>query len=341
MSYRRQHGPADPDRRGVGHQRDREAHPHGRAGRLLPRRATASGPSRGRPARPGTATASPSSRSATRTTGSRRCCWRRWPTCPRTRTWSMVAGATRPLLDVEIAALERYLARGGAVLALVDPAGPHRVGGPARALGRDGGRRRRRGPHPRAVRARDDAASPSSYSESASDHPGAAGAGAVPRGPQHPQRRRLRGARVHGRRELGRDPTSRAWTARARSRSTARIAAGPIPVGAAGTPTLGVELAEDGAEPRLIVFGDTDFAANEYRRHLPQPRPVPELGQLADRRRRGDRGAAEPLPRQPLPAERRPVYRTIRSLSLFVLPELIAVLGVFTWWRRNAIRASR
>jgi ABC-type uncharacterized transport system involved in gliding motility auxiliary subunit len=28
-------------------------------------------------------------------------------------------------------------------------------------------------------------------------------------------------------------------------------------------------------------------------------------------------------------------FRTIRSLSLFVLPELIAVLGVFTWWMRR------
>jgi hypothetical protein len=28
-------------------------------------------------------------------------------------------------------------------------------------------------------------------------------------------------------------------------------------------------------------------------------------------------------------------FRTIRSLSLFVLPEMIAVLGVFTWWSRR------
>jgi ABC-type uncharacterized transport system involved in gliding motility auxiliary subunit len=28
-------------------------------------------------------------------------------------------------------------------------------------------------------------------------------------------------------------------------------------------------------------------------------------------------------------------FMTIRSLSLFVLPEAIAVLGVVTWWRRR------
>jgi len=28
-------------------------------------------------------------------------------------------------------------------------------------------------------------------------------------------------------------------------------------------------------------------------------------------------------------------FRTIRQLSLFVLPEAIAMLGVFTWWSRR------
>ena len=32
-------------------------------------------------------------------------------------------------------------------------------------------------------------------------------------------------------------------------------------------------------------------------------------------------------------------FRNLRSLSLFVIPQLIAVLGVFTWWsRRNPAR---
>ena len=28
-------------------------------------------------------------------------------------------------------------------------------------------------------------------------------------------------------------------------------------------------------------------------------------------------------------------FQTIRSTSLFLLPEVIAVLGVFTWWSRR------
>ena len=33
-------------------------------------------------------------------------------------------------------------------------------------------------------------------------------------------------------------------------------------------------------------------------------------------------------------------FRTIRWLSLFVLPQAIAILGVFTWWSRRHSRSS-
>ena len=66
----------------------------------------------------------------------------------------IVAGPTRPLLDDELAALDRYLARGGALFALVDPRARH---GPRRRAARVGRRRRRRrdrGPRAGPVRPR-------------------------------------------------------------------------------------------------------------------------------------------------------------------------------------------
>ena len=88
----------------------------------------------------------------------------------------------------------------------------------------------------------------------------------------------------------------------------------------------------------MVVFGDADFAANEFldaysNRNL----FVNSVNWLI-----GDVEAISIRPVQSrasrfqLCAEQ---FRTSRMLSLFVLPEAIAVLGVFTWWsRRNPSR---
>jgi ABC-type uncharacterized transport system involved in gliding motility auxiliary subunit len=88
------------------------------------------------------------------------------------------------------------------------------------------------------------------------------------------------------------------------------------------------------------VFGDADFASNEFidaysNRNL----FVNSVNWLI-----GDVEAISIRPNQSrasrfqLSAEQ---FRTIRMLSLFVLPEVIAVLGVFTWWsRRNPARQA-
>jgi ABC-type uncharacterized transport system involved in gliding motility auxiliary subunit len=125
---------------------------------------------------------------------------------------------------------------------------------------------------------------------------------------------------------------------------------GPVPIGVAGRPSVttpeqpapkeGEEAPPAPKEPRLVVFGDADFASNEFidaysNRNL----FVNSVNWLI-----GDVEAISIRPNQSrasrfqLSAEQ---FRTIRMLSLFVLPEVIAVLGVFTWWsRRNPARQA-
>jgi ABC-type uncharacterized transport system involved in gliding motility auxiliary subunit len=138
---------------------------------------------------------------------------------------------------------------------------------------------------------------------------------------------------------------------------------GPVPVGVAGRPTIetdadaaanakaeaepadaaaeaeGETEAGDGKrEPRLVVFGDADFASNEFldaysNRNLFVNSVNWLIGDVEAISIRPNESRAS---RFQLTAEQ---FRTIRTLSLFVLPEAIAVLGVFTWWsRRNPTR---
>lgn len=123
---------------------------------------------------------------------------------------------------------------------------------------------------------------------------------------------------------------------------------GPVPVGAAGRPNLPADVAPppepakaegENAAPakkdaRLVVYGDVDFADNEFidaysNRNL----FVNSINWLiGDVEAISIRPAQSRASRFQLTAEQ---FRSIRSLSLFVLPELIAVLGVFTWWSRR------
>ena len=138
------------DRRGPRHQRDGEAHAHGREGRLLragPRRGRDRG--RGRP-RAARASRAPPTRCATRTTASSRCCSAGAKDVPEDADVVIVAGAKRPLFDEELAVLDRYLARGGALFALVDPRVRGQLGRQAARVGRR--RRRRHRGRPRARR---------------------------------------------------------------------------------------------------------------------------------------------------------------------------------------------
>jgi ABC-type uncharacterized transport system involved in gliding motility auxiliary subunit len=114
---------------------------------------------------------------------------------------------------------------------------------------------------------------------------------------------------------------------------------GPVPVGIAGRPTV-ARSDEDGApdaaapDPRLVVFGDADFAANELiQAYRNQDLFVNSVNWLM-----GDVEAISIRPNRSRASRfqlTQAQFQTIRSLSLFVLPEAIAVLGVFMWWSRR------
>jgi ABC-type uncharacterized transport system involved in gliding motility auxiliary subunit len=109
--------------------------------------------------------------------------------------------------------------------------------------------------------------------------------------------------------------------------------AGPVPVMVAGTPKLA---ASDGAagKARLVVVGDTNFASNEF---IDAGRNR-DLFLNAANWLIGDVEAISVRPNQTRASRfdlSEEQFLTIRSTALFLLPEVIAVLGVFTWWSRR------
>jgi hypothetical protein len=114
---------------------------------------------------------------------------------------------------------------------------------------------------------------------------------------------------------------------------------GPVSVMIAGTPAL--TGADGEVKARLVVAGDTNFASNEFidagrNRDLFLNAANWLIGDVEAIAVRPNSSRAS---RFQLSAEE---FHAIRSASLFVLPELIAVIGVFTWWsRRNPAEARR
>jgi hypothetical protein len=116
---------------------------------------------------------------------------------------------------------------------------------------------------------------------------------------------------------------------------------GPVAVGVAGRPRVAPgddaeagDSAEEAREPRLVVFGDSDFASNEYvDAYSNRDLFVNAVNWLM-----GDIEAIAVRPNQSRASRfelTAAQFRSIRTLSLFVLPQVIAVLGVFTWWSRR------
>ncbi len=260
----------------------------------------------------------------------------------------VIAGARRALLDVEYEALDRYLLRGGALLALVDPR--VRTGLVDRlaewgvTLGDDVVVDRTlalfgRAMSPFAARydteheITRDLREPALFLAVRSVSAGGNFTEIV-----------FTGAASGAERDLAR--LDRDGTAAL----DADDLAGPIAVAAAGRPTVSsngsgadeAELADDeepAGEPRLVVYGDADFASNEYidayrNRDLFVNTVNWLIGDVEAIAVRPNRSRAS---RFQLTAEN---FRTIRWLSLFVLPEAIAVLGVFTWWSRRHPRST-
>lgn len=270
----------------------------------------------------------------------------------------VIAGPTRSLLDVEEQALDRYLARGGAVFALVDPrirtGIVDRLAAWGVTLGDDIVVDRALALFGRAMSPF--AASYDPHHEITKDlreaalfqevRSVAAGDGfteLVFTGENSWAERDL--SRLDGQREIAFDEGS--------------DLRGPVVVAVAGRPTVptaagdgapaGDEQADAAAEPadaagkrdpRLVVFGDADFASNEYLNAYSDLDLFVNsvnwlMGDIEAIAVRPNRARAS---RFQLTSEQ---FRTIRTISLFVLPEAIAVLGVFVWWsRRNTASAS-
>jgi len=113
---------------------------------------------------------------------------------------------------------------------------------------------------------------------------------------------------------------------------------GPVSVAVAGTPLVGESVEGEAAKlPRLVVFGDADFASNEFiERYGNRDLFVNAVNwSLGDVEAISIRPNVARASRFALSTQQ---FQRIRSLSLFVLPEGIAVIGVLTWWSRR--RAS-
>jgi ABC-type uncharacterized transport system involved in gliding motility auxiliary subunit len=111
---------------------------------------------------------------------------------------------------------------------------------------------------------------------------------------------------------------------------------GPVPLAVGGTLVLG-EAGDDGEEApsaRIVVVGDSDFATNqfigEFRNKDLFVNSVNWL--LGDVDAISIRPGQARASRLELSADQ---FANIRILGLFVLPELIAALGVFAWWARR------
>ncbi len=261
----------------------------------------------------------------------------------------IVAGPTRPLHPAERAALTRYLERGGSLMVLIDPRANTNLGEDLATWG---------------VRLGDDVV--------VDRFQGLFGRPVSPFAAEytpHPITEGLREATLfHVARSVEAGPEAEAafttlvrtseqsWAERdlelffadGRAELDERDLAGPVPLAVAGTVALDGAVpqapgeAGEGETPevstapeaRLVVFGDSDFVTNGL---IEQFRNrdlfVNSVNWLL-----GDVEAISIRP-QPARASRLALsgdqFLQLRVLSLFVLPQAIAILGVIAWWWRR------
>ena len=251
----------------------------------------------------------------------------------------VIAGPTRPFLDPEHAALRAYAERGGALLILLDPRANTdvapllaewgvnvrddvvvdlvggMVGTPTTPFAKD------YGPHPITDELR--GFTVYQFARSVTPAPEAAGAfqSLVRTGEDSWSEVDL--ARLERAGEVGFDPEDMR---------------GPITLAVAGTLSLEEAAAtEQGApaEPaRIVVVGDADFASNQLiGAYLNRDFFLNTLNWLL-----GDVESISIRPKSGVASRLQMTtedFLDLRYASLFVLPELIAVLGVIVWWRRR------
>jgi gliding motility-associatede transport system auxiliary component len=258
----------------------------------------------------------------------------------------IIAGPTRPLLPEEHTALQHYLERGGALFAMVDPRAQTDLGTDLQrwgvTLGNDVIVDRVQGmfgqamtplagvyaPHPITQDMREVTIFPTTRSLAVSKDGGAQLTEIVKTGENSWAERDLDQLFNKGIAELDEKVDLK----------------GPVTIAVAGKPAVQTPAPPPPAagqpappapkEPRLVVFGDSDFATNQlldaYRNKDLFVNSVNWL--LGDVEAISIRPAKSRASRLSLSEEQ---FTEIRSLSLFVLPELIAVLGVWAWWSRR------
>jgi len=251
----------------------------------------------------------------------------------------VIAGPTRPLMPQERSALQRYLARGGAVMALVDPRAKTDLVEDLERWGAEIGddvivdrqlavfgrattpfAQQYSTTHEITRDFRETTLFNMVRSVRANPDSGASLSEIVFTGADSWAERDLDRFFEQGEAELGADDL-----------------AGPVSIAVAGTVDVSDDAAGDAGESkpgRLVVVGDADFASNEMvDAYLNRDLFVNAVNWLL-----GDIEAIAVRPNTARASRFQPTaeqFQRIRMLSLFVLPQLLAVIGVFTWWSRR------
>ncbi len=255
----------------------------------------------------------------------------------------IVAGPTRPMMPAELEALRRYVEGGGALFVAIDPRsqtnlydllmdwgvvlGDDVIVDQALAVygqattpiaGEYDGR------HPITSPLREPTLFPVARSVEFDVEAGLDYSTLVKTGNESWAERDLDAWRDSGRAEYGSDDVD-----------------GPVPVAIAGVPRIESAEGEPAATAgRIVVFGDSDFATNEFFDALRnRDLFINSVNWLA--------GDIEQITLRPNISRAssfqmsQDQFRRIQYLSLFVLPEAIAIFGVVVWWfRRKAPRPS-
>ncbi len=254
------------------------------------------------------------------------------PEVPEDADVVVVAGPTQPLFEAEREALEGYLARGGALLVMVDPRAQTNLYEDLSRWGANVGDDVIVDPV-MSVNRQPTAPVAESYGD---DHPIGAQLSrtvfsmvrsVVP----HPEHDGLAplvltSASAWAERDL------EEWMKTGRATQDEEDLAGPVSLAVVGRPR--VDAVDPAREPRLVVFGDSNFATNELidafsNRDLLLNTVNWLLGDVEQITIRPN------VSRTSTVTLTAPQLQAIQYVSLFVLPEGIALLGVLAWWTRR------
>ena len=254
----------------------------------------------------------------------------------------VIAGPTRPYLPHEIEALDAYVARGGGLFVAIDPRAQTNLYGLTAGWGVEFG--------DDAIIDRQAALFGQATSPITDDY---ASAHPITEPFAEPTLFPMVRSLALAEDASGLDVLIRtgeaSWAERSldASRETGRVeydeldVLGPVAIAVAGTPGGGAAGAHDPhgssappASGRVVVLGDSDFASNQYIDTLRNK----DLFLNAINWLAGEAAAITVRPNVSRASSfqmSQDEFRRIQFLSLFVLPEAIAVVGVLTWWFRR------